>query len=500
MSAAEDVEKPVILLVDDQEAKLLSYEIILQPLGYTLIRASGASEALATLLKTDVAVVLLDVAMPEMDGFELATMIRSHPRFATTAIIFVSAIHLSPEDAIRGYALGGVDYVPVPVMADVLRSKVKVFADLFVKSRALERLNADLELRVAQRTEDLETAIARQTMLAREVNHRAKNTLAIVRSLVRLTRAASVPDYVQALEGRIDALALCHDLLSDKRWQGAEVRRILQEELSPYLDKRDKRVKIEGNGGLLQPAAAQGLALSIHELATNAAKYGALSEERGQLSIGIAIKDRQLEILWSESGGPPVAPPTKSGFGSTLVTASVAQLDGTAEFNWEPHGLKCRISFPLTAAFEDSSYAELASEPAQTDRVPAAMVVEPDVSSARTIVSVLGELGFSTRGPVSKSESAVLLAKTATLQLAVVDDMVGEPALQVIANILRERHVPWLLLSSQENLKFAEKRKAAGTLAKPFAAQHLRSALARLVTSSADGRPRLGPATSISLR
>jgi signal transduction histidine kinase len=147
-----------ILLVDDQPAKLLSYEVILAGLGEQLIKASSAREALALLLKTDVAVVLIDVQMPEFDGFELAAMIREHPRFQKTALIFVSAIHMSDFDRIKGYEVGAVDYVPVPVVPELLRAKVRVFADLHRKTRELERWNAQLEQRVAERTSDLEAS------------------------------------------------------------------------------------------------------------------------------------------------------------------------------------------------------------------------------------------------------------------------------------------------------------------------------------------------------
>jgi signal transduction histidine kinase len=147
-----------ILLVDDQPGKLLSYEAILEGLGETLIKAASAREALAQLLRHEIAVVLIDVQMPEVDGFELAAMIREHPRFQKTALIFVSAIHLSDPDRLKGYEAGAVDYVPVPVVPEVLRAKVRVFAELHRKTRALERLNAELEQRVADRTAALEAS------------------------------------------------------------------------------------------------------------------------------------------------------------------------------------------------------------------------------------------------------------------------------------------------------------------------------------------------------
>jgi PAS domain S-box-containing protein len=145
-----------ILMVDDQPAKLLSYEVMLEELGEHLIKANSAKEALEHLLKTDVAVVLMDVSMPEFDGFELATMIRQHPRFQRTAIIFISAVHLTDLDRLKGYERGAVDYISVPVIPDLLRAKVKVFAELHRKTRQLELLNRDLEQRVEERTQELE--------------------------------------------------------------------------------------------------------------------------------------------------------------------------------------------------------------------------------------------------------------------------------------------------------------------------------------------------------
>ena len=154
-------DKVNVLLVDDQPAKLLASEEILRDLGENLVKASSAREALEFLLKNDAAVVLIDVCMPELDGFQLAAMIRDHPRFQRTAIIFISAIQVDDVDRLRGYEMGAVDYVPVPVVPAVLRAKVKVFAELYRKTRELERFNYELERRVAERTAELEASAAR---------------------------------------------------------------------------------------------------------------------------------------------------------------------------------------------------------------------------------------------------------------------------------------------------------------------------------------------------
>ena len=133
-----------ILMVDDQPSKLLTYEVMLAELGENLLKANSAREALEILLKTDVAVVLMDVSMPEIDGFELAGLIRQHPRFQRTAIIFISAVHLTDLDRLKGYQRGAVDYISVPVVPELLRAKVSVFAELHRQSLQLETLNREL--------------------------------------------------------------------------------------------------------------------------------------------------------------------------------------------------------------------------------------------------------------------------------------------------------------------------------------------------------------------
>src|SRR5258708_3295728 len=148
-------DKVNILLVDDSQAKLLSHEVVLSEMGENLLKASSAREAFECLLKNEVALMLIDVCMPDLDGFELASMIREHPRFQNTAIIFVSAVTMAHIDQLRGYKAGGVDYVSVPVVPELLRAKVKVFIELYRKTRQLEQFNADLERRVEERTPEL---------------------------------------------------------------------------------------------------------------------------------------------------------------------------------------------------------------------------------------------------------------------------------------------------------------------------------------------------------
>ena len=173
-------EKVNILMVDDQPGKLLSYEAILSELGENLIKATSAKAALELLLKHDVAVVLMDVSMPIMDGFELADMIRQHPRFQATAIIFISAVHLTDLDRLKGYARGAVDYISVPVIPELLRAKVSVFAELHRKTQQLATLNRDLERRVVERTEELALKATALLQLNHELARKNQELDAIV--------------------------------------------------------------------------------------------------------------------------------------------------------------------------------------------------------------------------------------------------------------------------------------------------------------------------------
>ncbi len=130
-------QRAQILLVDDQPGKILTYRAVLEGLGQTLISAGSAQEALSILVKTDVSVILMDVCLPDIDGFELASIVRQHPRHEKTAIIFVSGVRLTQEDLVRGYKIGAVDYVAVPVEPEILKAKVRVFVDLHQKTKLL---------------------------------------------------------------------------------------------------------------------------------------------------------------------------------------------------------------------------------------------------------------------------------------------------------------------------------------------------------------------------
>jgi PAS domain S-box-containing protein len=579
-------EKVNILLVDDQPAKLLSYEVILKDLNENLIKASSGREALEQLLKTDIAVVLVDVCMPDLDGFQLAAMIREHPRFQSTAMIFISAIHLTDVDRLRGYEMGAVDYVPVPVIPEVLRAKVRVFAELYRKTRQLERLNSELEQRVASRTAELEasagrliqseqrrslalaasnlgswdwdrvkddclwdegqyrifgvepdsfavtpenvrallypddwervqaaaqavlaggqvqetefrvrrpdgeirwclgTAAAtldaqnqvvrisgvtaditdrkkaeeRQALLAREVDHRAKNALALVQAIVRMTRAGNIEAYVAAVEGRIKALSRVHTVLSQSRWEGADLTGLVAEELAPYRTNEQDRVQTSGPGIVLQPAAAQTLALVLHELVTNAAKYGALSALSGKVKLAWATDGRNIEFTWTEKGGPATSKPATLGFGTRIVLASIErQLGGRVEFDWKPQGLTCTFSVPqgdkkdTAERYGVGRHASEKDSAAPDPRISISgnrvLVVEDEALVAMVVTESLTMLGCSVVGPFSRCSEAIASIEADEVDAAILDVNLDGEMVYPLADLLTERGVPFIFVT-----------------------------------------------------
>ena len=222
----------------------------------------------------------------------------------------------------------------------------------------------------------------REKLLSRELDHRAKNLLAVVQSVVSLTRAETLPDFKAAIEGRIQALGRAHSMLAASRWEGADLERVLAEELAPYCGDVQSTVTLTGPPLLLKPAAAQSLALVIHELATNAAKYGALSVTASELEVRWSVTDGALlDLHWEERGGPPVKPRTQGsrrGFGSRLIHSSIErQLCGTLRLDWAASGLKAVMQIPLDRsvavptqpAGEAGSVGHGGAEPGSSDPV-----------------------------------------------------------------------------------------------------------------------------------
>jgi PAS domain S-box-containing protein len=182
------------------------------------------------------------------------------------------------------------------------------------------------------------------TTLAREAEHRSKNLLATVQATINLSQSDTPEGLKHAIEGRIRALANVHSLFVETRWIGAELSAIATQELAPYCENDETRVQIDGPQVLLEPNAAQAIAVTLHELATNAAKYGALSVAKGQVDLKWSHEaDERLILRWTEFGGPAVQTPARQGFGGRVVERMIGQLRGKARFDWRPEGLVCEI-------------------------------------------------------------------------------------------------------------------------------------------------------------
>jgi PAS domain S-box-containing protein len=193
----------------------------------------------------------------------------------------------------------------------------------------------------------------RQRLLAAEVDHRAKNLLATIQAMVLMTKrdAVSVADFAGTLVGRLHALGRAHDLLARDKWTGASVHEVIRNEFQAYAGADGARLSIVGEDARLSARSAQTLSLALHELTTNAAKYGALSVPEGRVEIRSTVNGQELQLTWTETGGPEVRPPATQGFGSVIVERSIAhELGGDAELHFEPSGLRCNMRIPLRGA------------------------------------------------------------------------------------------------------------------------------------------------------
>jgi len=201
--------------------------------------------------------------------------------------------------------------------------------------------------KIARDITDRKKSEAQIAILSREAEHRAKNMLATVQATVHLTQADTADGLKHAIVGRIQALANVHTLFVESRWTGADLRNLAAQELAPYCPDGATRVSIDGPNLLLDPQSAQTIAMCIHELATNAAKYGALSVPEGHIQIEWSDTGRErLIVRWAESGGPLVVPPTRHGFGTRVIEGLICAQKGEIHFDWRGEGLACKIIMP----------------------------------------------------------------------------------------------------------------------------------------------------------
>ncbi len=337
----------------------------------------------------------------------------------------------------------------------------------------------------------------RERLLAREVDHRAKNLLAVAQSVVRLSRAETTDELRKLISGRVLALGRAHSLLAASRWEGADLKTLLCDELTPFAGGGSDSIDVGGPEVLLSPAAAQALGMVFHELATNAAKYGALSVIHGKVRVQWKISRRDeaacLHFRWEESGGPIVAQPSRNGFGSTVLKASVEkQLKGTVAQHWNEHGLICEVAVPAGEFAVDGRAASRSKELSHLEALPMPklrgwriLVLEDETLVAMEIHETLQSAGCEVVGPASRVQEALDLLKAEAIDAALLDvNVAGEMSFPV-AQALAEKRVPFAFATGYaREHSLPDHLRHRPVLTKPFDA----TGLARIIDELIAGR------------
>ena len=430
------IEDANILVVDDQPGKLLSYSAILKDLDANLVMAGSAREALDHLLKADFAVVLVDVCMPELDGFELAAMIREHPRFRRTAIIFVSGVHLTDLDRLKGYEYGAVDYVPVPVVPEILRAKVNIFLDLYRKTRQLERLNRNLELRVAERTAELVDAGRRKDEFLAMLAHELRNPLAAIRLAAQLVVLPELPEpqlaksaaiihrqvehLVRLIDDLVDVSRITRGLISLRR-EPTEIPAVVAQAIEssrPLIDSKHHILTVSVPDESLQVSGdAARLAQILGNLLNNAAKFTDpggridLVVKRDGDDVAIQVTDNGVGIssemlprvfdLFTQIDRPLDRTSTGLGIGLALVHRLVEMHGGRVSAHSDGHGTGTSLLVHLP--LHDTNAAPVvAAAPAVERHVPdlptrRILVVDDNLDAAETLAEMLAVHGHDVK-------------------------------------------------------------------------------------------------------
>jgi len=468
-----------ILMVDDQPAKLMAYEAMLGELGENLIKANSAREALAYLLRDDIAVVLMDVNMPEMDGFELASMIRQHPRCERTAIIFVSAIHMSDIDKVRGYETGAVDYVSVPVIPEILRAKIRVFTELHRKTAELKHLNEELEERVRARTNDLEASLLRlqesETRLRLQgdelaeahrrkdeflamLAHELRNPLAPIRTAVELLRLdAGTPKDLEWITNIVDRqvthlIRLVDDLLDAGRISRGKIvltRKVVElngliadavESMRAVEGRDHELVVIPAPSPIYLDADAVRLTQVFLNLLNNAFKFTpkagriTLSVEPAADHVDVRIRDtgqgiaaddleRVFEMFYQGAGGTNKA---GLGLGLTLVQKLV-EMHGGAVSAHSPgpgKGSEFSVRLPVVVAPAQAEMPAVAASPTNGAARRRILVVDDNRDAVESLAELLRMSG-SEVGVAFDGEEAIKAASEFQPEVVLLD--IGMP-------------------------------------------------------------------------
>jgi signal transduction histidine kinase len=487
-----------ILLVDDQPAKLMSYEAILQGLQENLIKANSGKEALDHLLRTDIAVVLVDVCMPELDGFELAAMIRSHPRYEKTAIILVSGVLVEDVDRLKGYDSGAVDYISVPVVPELLRAKVSVFADLFRKTGELERLNQELERRVEERTAEISLLLKNTEEARREseranrlkdeflatLSHELRAPLNAITGWAHMLRygkldAATQIKAVEAIDRNALLQAqLVSDLLDVSRIVSGKLRLELKpldvvtvvqaalDMIRPTAEAKDIQIDAEMMRGRELVSGDQArLHQVVSNLLSNAVKF---TPARGRVEVRLEDVGAQLELTVKDNG-PGIRPDflpyiferfrqgdstsTRShqglGLGLAIVRHLVEMHGGQVEAGncVDSSGAIFKVSLPTltrTSAVESLVSSGVSPWSLETATHPhpvlslesvRVLVVDDEADSREVVAMVLERAGAEVRVAASASEALAIVGRELPDVLVADIEMPGEDGYSLVQKI-----------------------------------------------------------------
>lgn len=591
------------LIVDDKPENLMALEALLRRDGLEVHRAGSAAEALELMLVNDYALALLDVHMPEIDGYELAELMRGAERTRRLPIIFVTASEQDDTRRFRGYEAGAVDFIFKPIDPVILKSKAEVFFRIGQQARDLARQRDEMRAIAAHRdaamaqlkahadnsplglveldgslvirawsqgavrifgrhanemvghalTETgwlppeavetlrnwlstpaaeapprhtLETVATASTgravdcelygsvlgglrpslslqiqdvterrqaenvrsLLIGELNHRIKNTLANVQAIARQTlrQAQGLADFDRGFSGRLQALARAHSILSDATWSAAPLERLIEDQVKAgTLDCQ--RLHRSGPAVEISPENMLRLALTLHELGTNAQKYGALSAPGGEIHLTWRVEGEGLVLTWRERGGPPVARPARTGFGTTLIEATGGSEPGMATAEWQPEGVIWTIRLPsgVTAlAQSERAVPTHAPVPAMNEdqlvgrRV---LLIEDEPLVVLDLSSELEDAGAQIVAIARTLPEALKAAQNERIDLAVLDGNLNGESVVDVAEVLSRRGIPFCFVSGYGPEHLPRDFRDVPLVQKPFDPDTLRQTLRQMV-------------------
>jgi PAS domain S-box-containing protein len=593
-AAGTAAERPRIVLADDN-ADMRDYVARLLEGSYRVEAVDNGHAALEAVRRERCDLVLSDVMMPQMDGFDLLRALRADPALRDIPMVLLSA-RAGEEARIEGLDAGADDYLVKPFSARELLARIRTNLQMarLRRESAWALRKSEERLRLAQEAArighwdwdlardriwasssqfrllgwdaeageedsatffepvhpedraalmaEIEAAKAgrgfvntefrvimpgglvrwlaaraelvrdeegepqrvigvnfdvterregeeRRRLLMAEVDHRAKNMLAVVQAMLRLTKADSTEGFVAAVDGRIAALARTHTLLAQGRWSGATLRSLVEEEMAAFRAAGRQSVQIDGPPLALGPTAVQAFGLALHELATNAVKYGALSVPGGTVRISWErTANGGLRFSWREIGGPAVARPQRTGFGTTVIEQSLRhQLGGAVRSDWLPEGLAIEARIGPEHVVEDTR-----NPPAETVAAPPPpaaalagrriLVVEDEGLIAQEVAGIVAGAGGTAVGPAATLAEATRLAAIEALDGAVLDIRLGNRRVFAVADLLEDRGIPYLFCSGYGREADLEGRFTdAPILRKPFTRDQLLGELAGLL-------------------